>query len=139
MKYEEILELYLYEIQLGKRIAEINHIKDLAPLKQMCFDWYQKLLGSCENQDSYLEKVEPENTPTLGECEYLYTYIYRGEIIDVFLDDYGQQYIFVVDKEEYSCGAYNTYIKDDIMYIVDKKLDEKLWREVTIKEKCNII
>ncbi len=48
---------------------------------------------------------------------------YRGKHVDFYMDDYGQQFYTVYDGEEISFGSYNTNYKEDMKYIIDRKLD----------------
>lgn len=48
---------------------------------------------------------------------------YRGFSFPIYLDDYGQQYYTIFDGEELGFGAYNTGYREDLMYLVDSKLD----------------
>ena len=54
---------------------------------------------------------------------FLFTYHYRGYDIDVFDDDYGQQYYFYFNGHQCSCGAYNLDYESCIKYEVDNFLD----------------
>lgn len=64
--------------------------------------------------------------PTKFEKKFCYldTYIYRGIKVDVFDDDYGQQYYFYFNGRSIGCGAYNTDYKHCIEYEVDHYLDD---------------
>ena len=48
---------------------------------------------------------------------------YRGYDVAINIDSPGQQFYCVIDGEEYSFGAYNTYYIDDLCSIIDNKLD----------------
>ena len=48
---------------------------------------------------------------------------YRGYEVAINIDFPGQQFYCVIDGEEYSFGAYNTYYIDDLCSIIDNKLD----------------
>jgi len=48
---------------------------------------------------------------------------YRGEHVDFYMDDYGQQFYTVYDGGEISFGTYNKNYKEDMKYIIDRKLD----------------
>ena len=48
---------------------------------------------------------------------------YRNYLVNVYADDSGQQFYCIIDGEEYTFGAYNLNYIDDIIYIIDNKLD----------------
>ena len=48
---------------------------------------------------------------------------YRNYLVNVYADDPGQQFYCIIDGEEYTFGAYNLNYIDDIIYIIDDKLD----------------
>ena len=48
---------------------------------------------------------------------------YRGIHVDFYDDDYGQQVYTYFDNEEIGFGAYNMNYKEDMKYLIDKKLD----------------
>lgn len=48
---------------------------------------------------------------------------YRGYEVEIFIDDYGQQFYCYLDGEEIGFGAFNTEYKEDLKYLIDKKLD----------------
>ena len=48
---------------------------------------------------------------------------YRGIHVDFYDDDYGQQVYTYFDNKEIGFGAYNMSYKEDIKYLIDKKLD----------------
>ena len=54
---------------------------------------------------------------------FLFTYHYRGYDIDVFDDDYGQQFYFYFNGHQSSCGAYNSDYESCIKYEIDNFLD----------------
>ena len=58
--------------------------------------------------------------------EYIGTIELNGTVVNVGIDDYGQQYFFEFinkngEKETLGCGAFNINFLDDIIYIVDRK------------------
>lgn len=63
--------------------------------------------------------------PTKYEIKFcfLFTYSYRGYDIDIFDDDYGQQYYFYFNGHQCSCGAYNLDYESCIKYEIDNFLD----------------
>ena len=48
---------------------------------------------------------------------------YRGIHVDFYNDDYGQQVYTYFDNEDIGFGAYNMSYKEDMKYLIDKKLD----------------
>ena len=61
------------------------------------------------------EQHKPEN--------YVSTVHYRGYDVDVYDDDYGQQYYFILDGKEIGCGAYNFDYQGCIQYTIDYNSD----------------
>ncbi len=53
----------------------------------------------------------------VGEVEY------RDYKVLIYMDDYGQQYYCKIDNEEIGFGAYNTWWLEDLLSIIDNKLD----------------
>ena len=58
-----------------------------------------------------------EEFPKMAELDY------RGYHVDFLFDDAGQQAIAEFDNEIISFGAYNTWYKDEMKDIIDRKLD----------------
>ncbi len=48
---------------------------------------------------------------------------YRGYHIDFYDDDYGQQVYTYWEDKELGFGAFNMGYKDDMKYLIDKKID----------------
>ena len=61
--------------------------------------------------------------------EPLYVISYRGKLIPVYNDDYGQQVFAVINGKEFSGGAYNLYPEDYFTYQVDKLLEKEILGE----------
>ena len=55
--------------------------------------------------------------------EIIDTLDYRGEHVDFYMDDPGQQIYTVFEGEEIGFGAYNFNYKNDMKYMIDRKLD----------------
>lgn len=51
-------------------------------------------------------------------------YSYRGYDIDIYDDDYGQQYYFYFNNRLVSCGAYNLDVESVIEDTIDHYLDD---------------
>ena len=77
-----------------------------------------------ENYEEYVPEFGSEKqTPYEKRFCYMTTVVYRNQKVDVFVDDYGQQYYFYYKNKSYSCGAYNFEYEDYIHYIIDEDLD----------------
>lgn len=58
--------------------------------------------------------------------EYVGSIVVKNKLINIGMDDYGQQYFFEFvndkgEKEEVGCGAYNEYYIDEILSYFDNK------------------
>lgn len=51
------------------------------------------------------------------------TYTYRGISVDIYNDDYGQQFYCNLFGEEVGFGAFNLNYREDLEYLIDEKLD----------------
>ena len=49
-------------------------------------------------------------------------FVYKGFEVEILSDDDGQQFYFIFDGKEYSCGAFNPYPEDDIRFVIDEAL-----------------
>ena len=54
---------------------------------------------------------------------------YRGYHIDFYYDDYGQSFYTFFENEEISFGSFNSNYKEEMEYLIDKKLDSICWFE----------
>jgi hypothetical protein len=50
---------------------------------------------------------------------------YRGEIIPVFIDDYGQQLFTFIRGEEHTGGSFNLFAEEEFMYEMDLVLERE--------------
>lgn len=57
------------------------------------------------------------------DSNFVETYTYRGISVDIFNDDYGQQFYCTLFGEEVGFGAFNLDYRDDLEYLIDEKLD----------------
>jgi len=66
-----------------------------------------------------------EESPIQGKdaADQISTIYYRNFIIPIYMDDPGQQFYCKLEDEDIGFGAFNTNYKDDIIYLVDSKLD----------------
>lgn len=54
---------------------------------------------------------------------YVETYTYRGISVDIYNDDYGQQFYCTLFGEEIGFGAFNLNYREDLEFLIDEKLD----------------
>ena len=54
---------------------------------------------------------------------FVETYTYRGISVDIYNDDYGQQFYCTLFGEEVGFGAFNLNYREDLEYLIDEKLD----------------
>lgn len=57
------------------------------------------------------------------DLNYIETYNYRGISIDIYNDDYSQQFYCTLFGEEIGFGAFNLNYRDDLKFLIDEKLD----------------
>ena len=98
-------------------ISTINDLED-SEFKKELIEYLRK---------EYKEYIRAfgKTSPTEYEKKFCYrsTYHYRGYDIDVFDDDYGQQYYFYFNNCCHGCGAYNIEYEECIRSVVDYYLD----------------
>lgn len=58
-----------------------------------------------------------------NESNFVETYTYRGISVDIYNDDFGQQFYCTLFGEEVGFGAFNLNYRDDLAYLIDEKLD----------------
>lgn len=58
-----------------------------------------------------------------NESNFVETYTYRGISVDIYNDDFGQQFYCTLFGEEVGFGAFNLNYRDDLEYLIDEKLD----------------
>lgn len=57
------------------------------------------------------------------DSNFVETYTYRGISVDIYNDDYGQQFYCTLFGEEVGFGAFNLNYREDLEYLIDEKLD----------------
>lgn len=57
------------------------------------------------------------------DSNFVETYAYRGISVDIYNDDYGQQFYCTLFGEEVGFGAFNLNYREDLEYLIDEKLD----------------
>lgn len=57
------------------------------------------------------------------DSNFIETYTYRGISVDIYNDDYGQQFYCTLFGEEVGFGAFNLNYREDLEYLIDEKLD----------------
>lgn len=57
------------------------------------------------------------------DSNFVETYVYRGISVDIYNDDYGQQFYCTLFGEEVGFGAFNLNYREDLEYLIDEKLD----------------
>ena len=58
-----------------------------------------------------------------NESNFVETYTYRGISVDIYNDDFGQQFYCTLFGEEVGFGAFNLNYREDLEYLIDEKLD----------------
>ena len=58
-----------------------------------------------------------------NDSNFVETYTYRGISVDIYNDDFGQQFYCTLFGEEVGFGAFNLNYRDDLEYLIDEKLD----------------
>jgi len=63
-----------------------------------------------------------------------YMLIYRNKIVPIYFDDYGQQFMMVYNKKEFSGGAFNSYCDFDFTCMLDDEIDDEILGKEIIKK-----
>ena len=117
-KFEEGLERGRLEV-ISRLDSEIRNLEGSKKVLDKLRDWMWK------NYEEYIPNFGYDE-PSKYELKwnYIKTFTYRDIDIDVFDDDYGQQYYFFYNGKGYGCGAYNFDYEGCIKSIVDHDLDD---------------
>lgn len=59
----------------------------------------------------------------IQNSNFVETYTYRGISVDIYNDDYGQQFYCTLFGEDVGFGAFNLNYREDLEYLIDEKLD----------------
>lgn len=92
-----------------KRIQEYCNCLEFA--KKCLIDIYNKE----KENDGYF--ITSESSDTRIFC-------YKGFEVEIKDDEYGQQFYFEFNGNEYSCGAFNPYPEEVIKWVIDRYLKE---------------
>jgi hypothetical protein len=129
MEFKELLEIYKHQLYFIKRHQKLGSYTDdyLMGRRHANFRWFQDMLLFVVNREyEILDATEEELKAYEHDGDWPSRLIsYRGEIIPVFIDDYGQQLFTVIRGEEHSGGSFNIDAEEDFMYQMDAVLEEE--------------
>ena len=121
MLFEDLLSAYEISLDMVKRLIRSDEY--CKGYKEGLFRMFQTLKQECEDIQevtSLKDPTEEEMKLYSRENEELFKVIrYRGYIIPVYMDDYGQSLYARIREEEFSGGTYNLYCGEDFCYILD--------------------
>ena len=102
-----------------KRIQEYyNCAKFIEELFNQLFD--SEYDGNIEDDEYAEDDGEEGYIRTEGDRQF---FVYRGFEVEILPDEDGQQFYFIFNGKEYSCGAFNPYPEDEIRYVIDQVLE----------------
>lgn len=102
-----------------KRIQEYyNCAKFIEELFNQLFDSEDD--GNIEDDEYAEDDGEEGYIRTEGDRQF---FVYRGFEVEILPDEDGQQFYFIFNGKEYSCGAFNPYPEDEIKYVIDQVLE----------------
>lgn len=120
---------YFEGFQKGYENGKLNVVADI--------DYYvQNRMKKSKARDKLIEYLDThykDYLPRFGTIEpteyekkhcYCSTFRYRDIDVDIFDDDYGQQFYFYYKGSSYSCGSFNPDYEECVKYVIDKDLDE---------------
>ena len=130
MKFNDLLQEYENKLNYVKRMTTSDALSFYHKTKdywdgylKSSFDWFQQMKMLCEDFNPKVRTAtEKESTKyrNADGCSSLNGILeYRGEIIPVYNDDYGQQKFAVYLGREISGGSYNFCCEYDFCYEID--------------------
>lgn len=131
--YSNVEKYYISQLVFLKNKYRLHLISEetFRELTYQNLRWFQTIVSPydvCEK--FYLDEEEVKKVCEENEerpRDYIYSLIYRGIRIDVFIDDYGQQEyaIFKINNTSHTTygGSYNTYPWDNFCDEVDYQIE----------------
>lgn len=112
-KCQVVTDIFKYTEGLGKEFTGEPASKVLAAMRNYLKGKYPE----------YIESFG-ENGPTEFENKFRFveTYKYRNALVNIYMDDYGQQYYFYYKDNIYCCGSYCDYMPV-VECVIDFDLD----------------
>lgn len=133
MEFADVLEIYEMFLKRIRRFKKAGAFSEeyLEGMRRQNFIWFQDLsLQTSGKEWRELEGIEEVVKDYEFEGELPYRLIlYRGVILPIYRDDYGQQDFTVIRNRVISGGSYNSFAVDEFIYEVDKILEEEFLTE----------
>ena len=129
MEFNDVLTAYAMQLATIKRFSQIGAYSEdyLLGRRVANFYWLQDMINFTGRD--YVERTnvsDEELKQYEFDGDWPYKLIeYRGEVIPVFYDDYGQQDYVVIRGEVCSGGSYNLNALDEFMYEMDIVLERE--------------
>ena len=138
MEFNEILEKYEDDINYANRMLTpkcLSFFKESEDYwkgyKKACFAWFQAMKQYTDFKPLVREATEEEKKKFIyhqGETgfgpEPDKVMGYRGEIVPIYFDDYGQQEVAIFEGEIIPGGAFNTMAYYDFCFVIDRIKDK---------------
>ena len=128
MDFKDILITYEMHLDVIKRMKKtgLESTDFILGMARSNFYWFQEMSAYVEREYEQIDidSVNREQYKVEGNLPH-HLVKYRGEIIAIYSDDYGQQDYAVIRGQEYAGGSYNFMALDEFMYQVDRILLEE--------------
>ena len=133
LTFKELRRLYLFNlsnIKVRKEREIISEERAFGELRYN-FHWYNDILTFFIDREyesiravnlGENEREQYKHTE-LGEVSYLLKYL--DYCIPVYIDDYGQQEVAVIEGEEIGAGAYNMEAEEFFCYVLDQRFEKQ--------------
>ena len=101
-------------------------------------EWNKNAMSFNSKETTYYFQNDPEviqsweSAKAQANPDYLFDLTYKGVVVPIFNDDYGQQWYCIIDGQEYGFGAFNSHIREDLKYLINSFITEKNIREHNI-------
>lgn len=93
-----------------------------------CAKFIEELFNQLFDSENDEDAEDDEDIEDDEEEGYILTegdrrfFVYKGFEVEILPDDDGQQFYFIFDGKEYSCGSFNPYPEDAIRFVIDEAL-----------------
>ena len=128
MEFNDVLTAYAMQLATIKRFSEKGAYSEdyLLGRRVANFYWLQDMINFTGREYEILDATEEELKAYEHNGDWPSRLIsYRGEIIPVFIDDYGQQLFTFIRGEEHTGGSFNLFAEEEFMYEMDLVLERE--------------
>ncbi len=128
MEFNDVLTAYAMQLATIKRFSEKGAYSEdyLLGRRAANFYWLQDMINFTGREYEILDATEEELKAYEHNGDWPSRLIsYRGEIIPVFIDDYGQQLFTFIRGEEHTGGSFNFFAEEEFMYEMDLVLERE--------------